>query len=71
MSLRLFCLKGIGNYPVTQKKKKKKKKLASLMLDGIAYLCSIHERSLAALLIDLVALQLARPKAGLHDMLAL
>ena len=33
-------------------------KLASLMLDGIAHLCSMHERSLAALLLDLVALQL-------------
>ena len=29
-------------------------KLASLMLDGIPCLCSLHEQSLAALLLDLV-----------------
>ena len=39
-------------------------KLASLMLDGIAHLCSIHERSLAALLLYLVALQLLGQKQG-------
>ena len=35
-------------------------KLAGLMLDGIPCLkvCSLHERSLAALLLDLVALKL-------------
>ena len=39
-------------------------KLASLMLDGVAHLCSIHERSLAALLLDLVALKLLGQKQG-------
>ena len=38
--------------------------LASLMLDGVAHLCSIHERSLAALLLDLVALKLLGQKQG-------
>ena len=39
-------------------------KLASLMLDGIPCLCSLHERSLAALLLDLVALNLLGQKQG-------
>ena len=39
-------------------------KLASLMLDGIPRLCSLHERSLAALLLDLVALKLLGQKQG-------
>ena len=39
-------------------------KLASLMLGGVAHLCSIHERSLAALLLDLVALKLLGQKQG-------
>ena len=39
-------------------------KLASLMLDGIPCLCSLHERSLAALLLDLVALKLLGQKQG-------
>ena len=45
-------------------------KLASLMLDGIPCLCSLHEQSLAALLLDLVALKVARSEAGLHNTLA-
>ena len=39
-------------------------KLAGLMLDGIPCLCSLHERSLAALLLDLVALKLLGQKQG-------
>ena len=39
-------------------------KLASLMLDGIPCLCSLHERLLAALLLDLVALKLLGQKQG-------
>ena len=39
-------------------------KLASLMLDGIAHLCLIHERSLAALLLG--CFTVAGPKAGLY-----
>ena len=34
------------------------------MLDGIPCLCSLHERSLAALLLDLVALKLLGQKQG-------
>ena len=53
----------------SQKKKKKKKRShngqrASLMLAGIPCLCSLHERSLAALLLDLVALKLLGQKQG-------
>ena len=33
-------------------------------LGGVAHLCSIHERSLAALLLDLVALKLLGQKQG-------
>ena len=39
-------------------------KLASLMLDGIPCLCSLHEQSLAALLLALVALKLLGQKQG-------
>ena len=39
-------------------------KLASLMLDGIPCLCSLHERPLAASLLDLVALKLLGQKQG-------
>ena len=39
-------------------------KLASLMLAGIPCLCSIHERLLAALLLDLVSLKLLGQKQG-------
>ena len=39
-------------------------KLASLMLDGIPCICSLHEQSLAALLLDLVALKLLGQKQG-------
>ena len=39
-------------------------KLASLMLNGIPCLCSLHEQSLAALLLDLVALKLLGQKQG-------
>ena len=37
---------------------------ASLMLDGIPCICSLHEQSLAALLLDLVALKLLGQKQG-------
>ena len=39
-------------------------KLASLRLAGIPCLCSLHEQSLAALLLDLVALKLLGQKQG-------
>ena len=39
-------------------------KLASLMLDGTPCFYSLHERSLAALLLDLVALKLLGQKQG-------
>ena len=45
-------------------------KLASLMLAGIPCFCSLHERSLAALLLDLVCFKVAESDAGLQNTLA-